>query len=170
MELVEELSISSFINALRRFVSIRGPVRQFRFDRGTNFVGALSELQMVHQFVEKPPVQKFLHDGESTWLFNPPHASHFGGVWERMIGITRRILDGILLRTGMKSLTHETLSISMAEVNTYLTLYLPSIRRICTSPRGALFKVSHLSFGASGNLNTCLLYRFHASGPQKNPS
>lgn len=80
IELVEELSTSSFINALRRFVSIRGPVRQFRSDRGTNFVGAVNELQMVHQFVEKPPVQKFLHEGESTWLFNPPHASHFGGV------------------------------------------------------------------------------------------
>nr|XP_022300905.1 uncharacterized protein LOC111109110 [Crassostrea virginica] len=116
IELVEELSTSSFINALRRFVSIRGPVRQFRSDRGTNFIGAVNELQMVHQFVEKPLVQKFLHEGESTWLFNPPHASHFGGVWESMIGITRRILDGILLRTGMKSLTHETLSTFMAEV------------------------------------------------------
>ncbi|XP_069108973.1 uncharacterized protein [Argopecten irradians] len=80
IELVEELSTSSFINALRRFVSIRGPVRQFRSDRGTNFVGAVNELQMIHQFVEKPQVQRFLLDKESTWIFNPPHASHFGGV------------------------------------------------------------------------------------------
>lgn len=54
IELVEELSSSCFINALRRFLSIRGLVRQFRSDRGTNFVGAVNELQMVHQFVEKP--------------------------------------------------------------------------------------------------------------------
>lgn len=41
IELVEELSTSCFINALRRFLSIRGPVRQLRSDRGTNFVGAV---------------------------------------------------------------------------------------------------------------------------------
>jgi hypothetical protein len=28
-----------------------------------------------------------------------------GGVWERMIGITRRILDGILLQQNKKALT-----------------------------------------------------------------
>ncbi|XP_062581612.1 uncharacterized protein LOC134243375 [Saccostrea cucullata] len=116
IELVEELSTSSFINALRRFLSIRGPVRQFRSDRGTKFIGAVKELQMVHQFVEKPMVQRFLQDNECSWIFNPPHASHFGGAWERMIGVTRRILDGMLLRNGMKGLTHDTLSTFLAEV------------------------------------------------------
>lgn len=59
IELVQELSTSSFINALRRFLFIRGPVRQFRSDRGANFVGAVNELQMVHQYVEKPSVYCF---------------------------------------------------------------------------------------------------------------
>lgn len=98
IELVELLSTSYFINALRRFLSIRGPVRQFRSDRGTNFVGAVNELQMVHQFVEKPLVQRFLQNNECAWMFNPPHASHFDGAWERMIGVTRRILDSIPLK------------------------------------------------------------------------
>lgn len=49
-------------------------------------------------------------------MFNPPHASHFGGAWERMIGVTRRILDSMLLRNGMKGLTHDTLSTFLAEV------------------------------------------------------
>lgn len=116
IELVEELSTSCFINALRRFLSIRGPVRQFRSDRGTNFVSAVNELQMVHQFVEKPLVQRFLQNNECVWMFNPPHASHFGGAWERMIGVTRGILDSMLLRNGMKGLTHDTLSTFLAEV------------------------------------------------------
>ena len=29
--------------------------------------------------------------------FNPPHASHRGGVYERLIGISRRVMEGILL-------------------------------------------------------------------------
>ncbi|XP_078340696.1 uncharacterized protein LOC144627460 [Crassostrea virginica] len=38
IELTEELSTSSFINSLRRFCAIRGEVKEFRSDRGTNFV------------------------------------------------------------------------------------------------------------------------------------
>ncbi|VDI84343.1 Hypothetical predicted protein [Mytilus galloprovincialis] len=41
LEVIEELSSSSFINAWRRFIALRGPVRQVRSDRGTNFVGQL---------------------------------------------------------------------------------------------------------------------------------
>ena len=35
----------SFVNALRRFLSRRGPVRQLRSDNGTNFIGAPSRAQ-----------------------------------------------------------------------------------------------------------------------------
>lgn len=51
-----------------------------------------------------------------TWTFNPPHSSHMGGVWERMIGIARRILDSIFLQVGTARLTHECLVTFMAEV------------------------------------------------------
>lgn len=49
IELIEAMSTSSFINALRRFFCIRGPAQIFRSDRGTNFVGACSELQIDHK-------------------------------------------------------------------------------------------------------------------------
>lgn len=38
IEVVEEMSSSAFINAVRRFTAIRGPVKTFRSDQGTNFV------------------------------------------------------------------------------------------------------------------------------------
>lgn len=41
IEVLEEMSSSSFINALRRFTAIRGNVKLFRSDRGTNFLGAM---------------------------------------------------------------------------------------------------------------------------------
>jgi hypothetical protein len=41
IELVEEMSSSAFINAVIRFTSVRGKVKLFRSDRGTNFVGAV---------------------------------------------------------------------------------------------------------------------------------
>jgi hypothetical protein len=115
VELIEELSSSSFINALRRFVAIRGPVQQFRSDRGTNFVGGTKELNLDVHFIEKGPVATYLQNNKISWIFNPPHASHFGGVWERMIGCCRRILDALLLENKY-DLTHEVLSTFMLEV------------------------------------------------------
>ena len=38
IEVIESRSTSSFINALRRFTAIRGPMRLLRSDRGTNFI------------------------------------------------------------------------------------------------------------------------------------
>nr|XP_055056164.1 uncharacterized protein LOC129440699 [Misgurnus anguillicaudatus] len=52
-----------------------------------------------------------------TWSFNPPHSSHMGGSWERMIGITRRILDAMLMNISQVKFTHEVLITFMAEVS-----------------------------------------------------
>nr|XP_046258699.1 uncharacterized protein LOC124066389 [Scatophagus argus] len=114
IEVIEEMSSSSFINALRRFFAIRGPAKQLRSDRGTNFIGACRELKLDTS--EQIKVQGYLEDQRCTWIFNPPHSSHMGGTWERMIGVTRRILDSMLLQSGKARLTHEVLTTLMAEI------------------------------------------------------
>ena len=48
-----------------------------------------------------------------VWHFQPPSASHWGGVWERMIGMVRRILPAILSKT---CLTDEILHTVFCEV------------------------------------------------------
>lgn len=45
-EVVENMTSSCFIHALRRFFAIRGCVKQSRCDCGSNFVGACKELNM----------------------------------------------------------------------------------------------------------------------------
>ncbi|XP_056430806.1 uncharacterized protein LOC130369492 [Hyla sarda] len=113
IELIESMSASSFINALRRFFSVRGPAKLIRSDRGTNFVGACKELHICSNDAE---LLDYLQDKGCTWLFNTPHSSHMGGAWERLIGVARRILDAMLLQSKPTHLTHETLSTFMAEV------------------------------------------------------
>ncbi|KAJ8002245.1 hypothetical protein DPEC_G00177900 [Dallia pectoralis] len=97
------------INALRRFFALRGPAKKLRSDRGTNFVGACAELSMGQDHLGKNDLLEYLHNNGCTWEFNPPHASHMGGVWERMIGVIRRILDSMLLRTEQAHLTRRVL-------------------------------------------------------------
>ncbi|KAL4009046.1 hypothetical protein ACER0C_002898 [Sarotherodon galilaeus] len=113
IELIETMSADSFINALRRLFSIRGPAKFLRSDRGTNFVGACKELGLNSG---NKAVGKYLQGKGCVWTFNPPHASHMGGSWERLIGVARRILDAMLLRTEQTRLTHEVLCTFMAEV------------------------------------------------------
>ena len=105
IEVVEELSTSSFINALRRLYSLRGAAKILRSDCGTNFTGCANLLE------------DYLARNGTKWLFNSPHASHMGGVWERMIGVVRRILDSIMLQVANTPLTHEVLVTFMAEVS-----------------------------------------------------
>ncbi|KAI4903063.1 hypothetical protein NFI96_009859 [Prochilodus magdalenae] len=62
------------------------------------------------------PKKHHLSDRGSTWTFNPPHSSHMGGVWKRMIGVARRILDALLLKIKNLHLTHEVLVTLMSEV------------------------------------------------------
>ncbi|KAL1282373.1 hypothetical protein QQF64_001176 [Cirrhinus molitorella] len=66
--------------------------------------------------IDNTSVNKFLLDQDCVWQFNPPHASHMGGSWERMIGLARRILDAMFQQLGPSALTHEILSTLMAEV------------------------------------------------------
>lgn len=117
IEVLVEMSSSSFINALRRFTAIRGKVKLFRSDRGTNFVGAIDPLRIDAICVEDTPVKQYLYNDGTVWKFNSPHASQMGGVWERLIGVTRRILDSVLLDHGKVGLTHEVLVIFLPETS-----------------------------------------------------
>lgn len=112
IEVFEFLSSSSFINALRRFFSLRGAPKQIRSDRGTNFVGACKELKLDEPNTD---LNKYLQDQRCSWVFNPPHSSHMGGVCE-LIGVARCILDSMFLQMKSPQLTHKVLTTLMAEV------------------------------------------------------
>ncbi|XP_052810470.1 uncharacterized protein LOC128238519 [Mya arenaria] len=115
IEVVDEMSSSAFVNALRRFIAIRGKVKIFRSDRGSNFVGATDHIGVHTINVENGQVKDFLSKSGSLWIFNAPCSSHMGGVWERMIGVSRRILESMLSNT--HNLTHDVLVTLMAEVS-----------------------------------------------------
>ncbi|XP_048855417.1 uncharacterized protein LOC125723046 [Brienomyrus brachyistius] len=116
IEVVESMDTSSFINTLRRFFAIRGAVKLLRSDCGSNFASACKELQIDKQGCYNSKLNSFLEDSGCKWIFNPPHVSHMAGSWERMIGVTRKILDAMLLEHRNAKLTHEILVTLMAEV------------------------------------------------------
>ncbi|KAK3750007.1 hypothetical protein QZH41_008650 [Actinostola sp. cb2023] len=117
IEVLESMDTSSFICALRRFFAIRGPSALLRCDCGTNFVGAKSELDnALKEMNDQQKVLRYVREQGCEWVFNPPHASHFGGAWERQIGTIRRVLDAMFAELGATQLTHELLVTLMAGV------------------------------------------------------
>lgn len=74
LELAFSLSTESFLFALRRFIARRGRCSQLYSDCGTNFVGVHREL--IQHMRTASNRERIL------WSFNPPSASHFGGLWE----------------------------------------------------------------------------------------
>ena len=77
------LDTDSFINALQRFVARGGQPKIIHSDNGTNFVGANKELRKTVQELKEDKINKTLAEKNIQWIFNPPAASHMGGVWER---------------------------------------------------------------------------------------
>ena len=55
----------------------------------------------------QPPIKR------TSWIFNPPGASHFGGVWERQIRTIRKVLLAVCKEQRM---TEEALYTLMCEV------------------------------------------------------
>ena len=93
IEMLEDLSTDSFINALRCFISLRGAVRQLHCDQGSNFVGARNEFKEALKQCDTKVLEIFLSERQCEFVFNAPSASHAGGVWERQIRTVRNVLN-----------------------------------------------------------------------------
>ena len=115
VEQLESLDTSAFICFLRRFFALRKPASILRCDRGTNFVGAKTELVKALEEMVSDKIQRFLAVSGCEWKFNPPHSSHFGGMWKRQIRTIRRNPNAILAENSNVSLTHDLLCTFMAK-------------------------------------------------------
>ena len=82
--------------ALRRSISRRGQVKEICSDNGTNLVGGEKELRLAIKDWNQEQIHNFLVQKEIKWIFNPPTASHCGGVWERCIRTVRKVLNAMV--------------------------------------------------------------------------
>ncbi|XP_062556845.1 uncharacterized protein LOC134221673 [Armigeres subalbatus] len=91
LELVVDLSTAKFLQAFRRFVARRGLCAEVFSDNGKNFVGAANELRRLLR--AESFRQSFASECSNNgihWHFNPPRASHFGGLWEAAINSAQK--------------------------------------------------------------------------------
>jgi hypothetical protein len=88
IEVVTSLTTEAFLAALRRFIA-RGKPRTIYSDNGTNIQGAANQLHALYDMLrsssEMARVQDFLANEGCDWKLIPPHAPHFGGLWEAAV-------------------------------------------------------------------------------------
>ena len=113
LERLTGLDTESFINGLRRFVARRGNPKVIFCDNGTNFVGTRNIFVQLNQ----NSVSKFCATKDIEWHFIPPLSPHMGGAWERLVGVVKRVLCGILpLHSQDRALNPDVLCTVLAEV------------------------------------------------------
>ena len=146
LETANSLNTSSSINALTRFLSHRGPVRQLRSDHGTNFNGARNELNAAFSEMNQDKVQEYLLDNECEWIplkLNVPHSSHIGGSWECQIQTVRNALEPLLIQSGTQ-LDDEAFRTFLTEVESIVNSKPLSIDNLCSADAPEPLTPNHL--------------------------
>ncbi|KAH0816760.1 hypothetical protein GEV33_006031 [Tenebrio molitor] len=102
IELVCECSTSTFLNALKRFISRRGKPSHLYSDNATNFIGANRELRnLFKQANFNTAIEDHLANEQISWHFIPPRSPHMGGLWEAAVkstkGHLKRVIGNVIL-------------------------------------------------------------------------
>ncbi|XP_028161404.1 uncharacterized protein LOC114353554 [Ostrinia furnacalis] len=126
VDLVSDLTTSSAILSLRRFIARRGCPAVMYSDNATTFRGADKELKQAVMSMDRGELLRFGSVRNMEWKFIPPNAPHMGGCWERLVRSIKTAL-----RTTLKERvpSEQTLLTLLAEaeyfVNSRPLTYIP---------------------------------------------
>ena len=128
LELVPDMTSSSCVRALRRFIARRGVPNLIFSDNAKTFKAA--------------ETKAFALDRGIKWRYNLTEAPWTGGVFERMIGVTKRSLRKVL---GRACVTYEELETILVEVESIINDR--PISYIDTSDTSEALTPNHLLYG-----------------------
>ncbi|KHJ87513.1 integrase core domain protein [Oesophagostomum dentatum] len=118
LELVNDVTTTSFINALRRFMSRRGIPDSITCDNAPTF--ALGEEILnntVTSMAEQENIHRFMATREISWSKITPYAPWQGGFYERLIQSVKRSLYKSI---GLKLLSEDDLRTVLTEIEASL--------------------------------------------------
>ena len=95
LEIVSDLSVERFLQALRRFAACRSLPRVMLSDNASTYEAAANELEKL---INSDKMSESLCTMGIKWQFIPKRAPWYGGFWERLIGVTKTALRKILGR------------------------------------------------------------------------
>lgn len=110
LDLIESMTVCSFMHCLRRFTARRGTPTLIVSDNAKTFQATDRALRKLYDNQE---VSAFLNTNRIEWRFNLARSPWWGGFFERMIGMVKRCLKKVL---GNARLTQDELSTILVEI------------------------------------------------------
>lgn len=119
LEVVSDLTTEGFLAAYKRFTSRRGLCSMIYSDNSTTFKGAAEELKNLFSTTSdlSTELAATLAREGAKWLFIPPRAPHFGGLWEASVKSFKYHLKRVV---GSTPLTFEEYSTLTAQIEACL--------------------------------------------------
>jgi hypothetical protein len=106
LETTRGMDTSHVINAISRFVDVRGVPTTLTSDNQTSFQKADKEITEWYKSVNWDTVQEaglgFQPNSDGIqWNFNPPNASHFSGIFEIIVKALKRAMQIVIGRADL---------------------------------------------------------------------
>ena len=114
LEIVQDLTTKTFLNAFRRFTARRGIPSTIISDNATTFTAASNTLSDIFA---APEVQECMLSTRINWRFIVKRAPWMGGFYQRIVGMTKATLQKVL---GKARLNLEELTTIVTEVEAVL--------------------------------------------------
>lgn len=117
LELVPDLTTQAFFSALRRFTARRGLCSDIYSDCGRNFVGCDRYLKELFTFLKNNDIQSSCANLNIRWHFQPPYASHMGGIFEAGVKSFKQHLHRVV---GSQILTYDEFNTLLCQIEAVL--------------------------------------------------
>ena len=112
VETTDNLTTENCLIAIRRFMARCGSPKLFLSVKAAYFVAARKQIMKQPINVNKDEIATKLQLHSIYWRPNPPSALHFGGVWERLVSMIKRVF---LLNLGWDRLSRDLFSTIVVE-------------------------------------------------------
>ena len=113
LELVNDLTVETFLLAFRRFSSRRSLPKIIVSDNASTYLAAADELQ---QLLHSEQLTEVMGRRGILWRFIPKRTPWYGGWWERLIGLTKMSLKKVLGRSRVSLPVLQTLVVEVEAI------------------------------------------------------
>ena len=113
LEVVEDLTVETFLLAFHRFASRKFLPRKLISDNASTFLSANNQLKELFQ---SHALKETLARQGIEWQFIPKRAPWYGGFWERLIGLTKSTIKTVLGRAAVNLCTLQTIVVEVEAI------------------------------------------------------
>lgn len=148
LDVVPSYDTQACIFSIRDFINRKGVIQEFYSDNGTYFKGADNELTREMQKIDVQRLSDEFTSCYTKWYFNPPEASHMGGMWERLIkSVKSSLYESMITRTPTDQMLRSWLIETESIVNSRPLTFVP-----LGSDEDEALTPNHFIFGSSNGM------------------